>query len=376
MKALSILALATLCLVAACELPADTLDFDREEIARFKATNVEAPPANPARLKIMAWNVKYGAGRIDFWFDFWGDETQMTVEQVEGNMERIYELIRQYDPDVLITSEIEVNSKRSAYYDMVRGILENTKLNYATYVQTWNGRYVPSEGVGRIDLGNAIFSKYEITKAERIRQVDRTDQDPATSYFYIHRALGRAELDLGNRSMAVWAIHTEAYDNDGTKQKHIAQAHEELKKETLPWVIGGDFNELFPNALKLSGFPDEPASSIGTPYEQPPYTPEVMKPFFADFKPWITEAEYGDTEADQRRYFTHSVIGPEHTDNNGEPGFWNRTLDYLFAAPSLSWQPGQSDVLQAKGRMGITVEPVTISDHAPVVGTLQLEVTP
>lgn len=372
MTARTLVALASLGIFAACEMPADSMNFDREEIARFRANVIRPAPANPAELKVMAWNIKYGAGRIDFWFDFWGDRTQMTVSEVEGNMEGIYALIREYDPDVFVTSEIEVNSKRSAYYDMVRGILDNTNLNYATYVQTWNSSYVPSEGVGRIDLGNGIFSKYEITKAERIKQVDRTDQDPATTYFYIHRALGRAEVKLGDKSLAVWTIHAEAYDNDGTKQEHIKQTYDLLKAETLPWVIGGDFNELFPNAKQKDDFPDEPAQSIGTAFEQPPYTPQVLRPFFDDFVPWITTAEYGETVDEQSRYYTHSVIGAEHTGLDGKPGFWNRTLDYLFASPGLSWTPGESDVLQSKGRLGITLDPMLLSDHAPVVGTLKV----
>lgn len=372
-----VVATAMLVALAACEFPADGYDFTREEVARFKRERVVEPAQKaPKKLKIMAWNVKYGAKRENFWFDFWGDTVQMPVAQVEGNMQDLYQLIREYDPDILMTEEIEVNSRRSGYVDMVRGILENTSLNYAAYFQTWNSAYVPSEGLGRMDLGNAIFSKYPITKAERIRQDDRTDQDPLTSTFYIHRALGRAVIKTEDRELAAWVIHTEAYDNDGTKQKHIQQAHDELAKETLPWIIGGDFNELPPNAAKTSRFPDEPESSIGTPYEQPPYTPQVMEPMFNDFAPWLTLEQFGATEETQRKYYTHSVIGPEQTGSNGEPGFWNRTLDYLFAQKTLKWVPGQSDVLQVPGRLGITSNPLELSDHAPVVGTLDLEVQP
>ena len=42
-----IVALAALGLAAACELPADTMSFDREEIPRLRATTVKTP-ANPA----------------------------------------------------------------------------------------------------------------------------------------------------------------------------------------------------------------------------------------------------------------------------------------------------------------------------------------
>lgn len=59
---------------AACEWVADPMSYTREEVPRFKAkAEHPAPPQNPTALKVMAWNVKYGACRVDFWFDFWGD---------------------------------------------------------------------------------------------------------------------------------------------------------------------------------------------------------------------------------------------------------------------------------------------------------------
>lgn len=201
-------ALALAATLSACEWVADPMKYTREEVPRFKAkAEHPAPPANPTALKVMAWNVKYGACRVDFWFDFWGDRTQLSTTEVEDCLSKIAALVREYDPDVLITEEIEVGSKRSAYVDMVRYLLENTNLRYAMYAATWESRYVPSEGVGRINLGNAIHSRYPITKAERIRQADRTDQDLLTSTFYLHRGVARAEVDVGNgRTVAIYGV--------------------------------------------------------------------------------------------------------------------------------------------------------------------------
>ena len=370
------------CLLS-CEWIADPMNFEREEIPRYRAiAEHPAPAENPTHLKIMAWNVKYGACRVDFWFDFWGDRVQLTEGEVNDCLTTVAALIKEYDPDILMTEEIEAGSKRSAYVDMPRFILENTNLKYGAFAETWHARYVPSEGVGRIILGNAIFSRYPITKAERIRQVDRTDQDGLTATFYIKRAIARAEIDLGNRTVAAYAVHTEAYDQDGTKQKQIQQIYDVLKAETMPWVIGGDFNELPPvcdekaaagtpescdGKLRLSGFLDERASSKGTEYEQPPYTPSVMKPYYDDFEPYIPLARYGVGEAAQQPFFTHSVLGPDGVNDEGVPGWWNRTLDYLFIRKGETWT--NTDVLQESGRLGITGDLSRLSDHAPVVGT-------
>ena len=373
--------------LTACEWVADPMSYTREEVPRYKAkAEHPAPVANPTALKVMAWNVKYGACRVDFWFDFWGDRTQLTTTEVTDCLTKIAALIREYDPDVLITEEIEVGSKRSASVDMVRFLLENTNLRFGMYAATWDSRYVPSEGVGRINLGNAIHSRYPIVKAERIRQADRTDQDPLTATFYLKRGVARAELDLGGgRTVAIYGVHTEAYDQDGTKQKQIKQLYDLAKAETLPWMMGGDFNELPPvcderadagapdsceGKLKLKGFLDERASAMGTQFEQPPYTPSVMKPFYDDFSSSITLARYGVGDAAHQRYFTHSVLGPDGKNDEQVPGNWNRTLDYLFIRKTDTWR--DTDVVQGPGPFGITQDAIRLSDHAPVVGTWEL----
>ncbi|MBS1153132.1 MAG: hypothetical protein H6Q89_4830 [Myxococcaceae bacterium] len=369
-----------------CEWVANDLTFEREAIPIYREhERSQVPTVSPTRLKVMAWNVKYGACRVDFWFDFWGDRTQLSSTEVSDCLTGVAKLIEEYNPDILMTSEIEVNSRRSAYVDMVRFILEHTPLRFAAYGQTWDSRYVANEGLGRIDLGNAIFSRYPIVKAERIRQVDRTDQSVIIKTFYIHRAITRVELDLGSdRRVAAYAVHTEAYDFDGTKQKQIDQIYKLATEEAkvMPFVLGGDFNELPPvcderadagtpesceGKLQLKDFPDERASSKGTSYEQPPYTPSVMKKFYDDFSPSITLARYGVGTAAQRPYFSHSVLGPDSVNDQGQPGYWNRTLDYLFIRKNEGWE--NTDVIQVPGRLGVTADALRLSDHAPTAGT-------
>lgn len=369
-------------LAGGCEAFYDELDFERSPAVIYRAKTLTDVPAlaSPPTQKVIAWNIKYGAKRIPFWFDCWGDRVQMSHSEVQANMADLYKLINELDPDILMLEEIETNSRRSAYFDMVQGILDNTKLNWGAYFQTWNSRYIASEGLGRMDLGNAILSKHKITSAERTRQDDRTDQSALTKAFYIHRVIGRAVIDMAGTDIAAMVIHTEAYDVDGTKQKQIKQIHEFLKTETLPWVLGGDFNELPPTAVKVEKFNDEREEAVcSEDFVQPPYTPEVMKPFYDDFTPWITLAQYGKTEAEQKRYFTHTVLGPDQGNEHGQKGFWNRTLDYLFISKTAKWVAGSTDVVQTAGQeVGgpgghkMQADAMKLSDHAPVIGTWEV----
>lgn len=376
---------AALLWLSACEPLALSQAGAREEVLVFRRSSVvPAPdPGNPAQLRVVAWNVKYGAGRIPFWFDCWGDRVSMSKAEVDANMAGIYGLVNELKPDIFMAEEIELNSRRSAYVDMIRGVLEHTDLNYAAYFETWNSQYVASEGVGRINLGNAIFSRYPITFAERIRQDDRTDQDALTAAFYIHRAIGHSVITLpGGKAVAAYVVHAEAYDTDGTKQKQIRQILDEVQSEKLPFVLGGDFNELPTTAVRLEQFPDERVGAVcSDDFKQPPYTPAVMQPFYDNFQSSISLDRYGKTQEEQARYFTHTVLGPDDRNDAGEPGFWNRTLDYLWIRKQDTWVAGTTDVVQKKGqRVGgeqgagpvIQADVLQLSDHAPVVGTWQV----
>ncbi len=367
-------------LLASCE-PMATSWPEKVDFPVLQKKDAVAPAAT-STLKVMTWNVKYGGGRIDFWFDLWGDRTFMTLDEVEHNMAGVYALINEVQPDILITNEIEIDSKRSAFYDMVQGILDHTDLRWAAYTPVWQARFVPSEGVGRMNMGNCVFSRFPIVQNTRIAQVDRTDQDPATKTFYLHRAVGRAEIQVGAKRVAVFAVHTEAYDSDRTNSKQQAQILEVMKAETLPFVMAGDLNALMPGSVKTNHFNDEAPSSIGTAFEQPPYNPEDLRPFFDAFDDAIGLTRYGTTEDQQSHFYSHSVIGPDKVGANGVPGFWNRRLDYLFTQKTNRWKgavvlqkPGVGFddfnnvvVVGPENHSGIVSNPLELSDHCPVVG--------
>jgi endonuclease/exonuclease/phosphatase family metal-dependent hydrolase len=362
-------ALAALC-VAGCE-PPFTAWHGTEEFPILAKENAQEPAApSPLALKVMTWNVKFGGARIDFWFDYWGDRTEMTHEEVVHNMEGVYALINEVQPDILLTNEIEIDSRRSAYYDMVKGILEHTGMQWAAYTPVWESRYVPTEGLGRVDMGNCIFSRYRIVDNQRIAQVDRTDQDPVTRSFYLHRGVGRAVLAIGGRELAVYTVHTEAYDQDKTNSRQQRQILDLMREETLPFVLAGDLNALPPTSVQFDHFNDESPKAAGTDYAQPPYNLPDLQPFFDEFVDVIGLARYGTSAAEQSRYYTHSVIGEATIGANGEPGFWNRRLDYMFIAAPDSWSMG--DVLQRPGDGGITSKPIDLSDHCPVIGTWEV----
>src|SRR5690606_25181918 len=105
-----------------------------------------------------------------------GDRVLMNKGEVLHNLERLAEKINQYDPDVLILQEVDVSSKRSAYVDQMQWLLDHTRLRYGVYAAQWKADYVPSDGLGAMDSGNGILSKYPLSEAERIALSLRSEQ--------------------------------------------------------------------------------------------------------------------------------------------------------------------------------------------------------
>ena len=71
-------------LLCACD-PFNTTFDDTEDAVSYKSTTIVAPMANDT-VKIMDWNVKFGGGRIDFFFDCYGKRVLMLRAEVIANL--------------------------------------------------------------------------------------------------------------------------------------------------------------------------------------------------------------------------------------------------------------------------------------------------
>ena len=335
--------------------------FDDIEGAVGYLSKDEKPAPDPTRpLRVMNYNVKFGGGRIDFFFDCFGDRVLMSKDEVLSNLKRLVEVIEQYDPDVLVVQEVDVNSKRDAYVDQMQWLLDHTKLRYGVYASQWKADYVPSDGLGAIDDGNGILSKYPLNGAERIALEQRSEQSGIERYFYLKRNVLRVKLEVpGKKPTYVVATHADAYSKDGTKRQHIDRFKAELDRlaDAGNTVLGiGDLNTLPPGTEKQFGFPDSVCKD--EEFIADDYRPEAawLDELYADYTPEVPLELY---RADNASYFSHSV------DKNG---FWNRKLDYIFTNAQVV--PGSGLVHQDQAHGGIDTMP--LSDHAPVSVELEL----
>jgi endonuclease/exonuclease/phosphatase family metal-dependent hydrolase len=232
----------------------------------------------------------------------------------------------------------------------------------------WNAEIIASDGLGKVDAGNAILSRWGITDAERIKLPLRTDQDPLTQYFYLRRNILKAKINILELDTTLYAvnIHATAFATDDTKQKHIdkyEEVLEDLDSQGFIFVTGGDLNSVPPGADPTDFCMDDICSdesfhtdTNGGPHREGSYfnnfvgEPDLVQPFYDSYYEAINLESVEASE-----HFTHS---PWNTISDTTE-YWDRKLDYLFT----NYQDWSTT-----GETHNNIE--NISDHAPVSATL------
>lgn len=355
---------AALLALAACD-PFNT-GFGETEAAALYRNAAAPPPAAPAgRIKVMTWNVKYAGARLRFFWECNGSRTLMTEGEVQANLDGLAERIRREDPDLVLLQEVDTwRSKRAAWVDEVAGLLDRTGLGYGAYASQWKADFVPSDGIGPVDSGNAVLSRWPIRAATRHALALKTESSALERYFYLHRNVLEARVEVpGLGQVAVVDVHAEAFSGDGTKKKHLDRFKEildGLTAEGLPVIAGGDLNAIPPGSPLRSGFPEDQGCAGGR-FEPDSYLGEEtwLDALYATYTPDVTPAAFA---ADPGPWFT--FVGDERFP-------LNRKLDHLFT--NGAWVAGSPRALQDLGPLPAGQAPAwMLSDHVPLVADYQV----
>jgi len=348
--------LVMLFIMWSCDPIVTTFD-DVEDGQMYTAKTKQPPPTSVDRIKVMTWNIRFGAGRLPWFGDSNGDRVILTDGEVLYHLKGIAEKLKESEPDILLLQEVDIQSKRSAYIDQVQWLLDHTYFNYGAYASVWKAQVVPSDGLGRMDMGTAVLSRWPIKKAVRIKLPLRGDQDALTKAFYLRRNILKTRIALpGLDEFYAVNIHTSAFSTDDTKKKQLDILKDELDKlvqNGIPFVAGGDLNSLPPVATKIDYCMEDKADdeSFHGPNDDPQHKegswfgPEItwLQDLYDAYTPAVSLEDYAK---DESAYFTH-------TTNWTAP--YDRKLDYLFA--KHPWVVG-SDVTHKDASPW--------SDHAPV----------
>ena len=321
-------------------------------------------------IKVLTWNIRFGSGRFPFFGDSCGEEVLVEQNTVNTIMQRIADTLNMINADIVLLQEVDVSSKRTSYLDQVQYLLDNTYYNYACYASVWEADFVPNNGIGKMNMGNAILSKYELTDAERIQLQLRTDQENLVQYFYLRRNILKVKLpslSQNGRDFFALNIHATAFATDNTKKKQIEQ-YLDLLSEIVgndgDFVSGGDLNSVPPGSITDFCESDKCKDEVcdgdfknneayqGTYFEHFEGEPDILQPLYDLYSSAISSA---DGSALLPENHTHAPSTSMLNDSTYTK--YDRKLDYLFT--NGLWQQGSGQTHQASWEL---------SDHMPVSG--------
>jgi endonuclease/exonuclease/phosphatase family metal-dependent hydrolase len=312
----------------------------------LSCTQDAQPAPRGTALKVMVWNVQFGAGRKHHFFYDGGEAVFVPASDVEDTLDAIAEVVRTHDPDIILWQEVDRSSDRTARIDQLQGLLDRTP--YACQASTPYHRagYVPhpaEQHLGKVDMHLAVFSKYQLTDATR-HQLPLLDEPWWRKAFNLRRALLDVRLAVeGGGSARLLNTHLSAFSKgDGTLEKQVAMLNRhaaQAEHAKVPWLLAGDLNALPPG--------DDP-SRLGA--DSVWYQGDVtqVQPLFDRFNSVIPAEHY---VAESERWRTYVPFGAEEPD---------RTLDYMFAGRTVG--VGDVQVLQE----------LSISDHLPLLVEITL----
>ncbi len=213
--------------------------------------------------QIMTFNIGYaGLGKDeDFVMDGGQKGRADSLSVVEGYFDGIKEILTDYPSDFFLLQEVDYKARRSYNLNQVDGISETLGQTFSSqYALNFKSIFVPfpvslTDYIGPVESGIQTLTKFETTMSER-------HQFPGSFSWPLRVAnLKRAmmvssfEINNSDKELIIVNLHMSAYDSDGSlREQEMAYLKAFLKEQNELGnyvVVGGDFNQTFPEASDL-----------------------------------------------------------------------------------------------------------------------------
>lgn len=291
------------------------------------------------------WNIQF-AGSRDFHFFYDGGPAVRVPEAVvDRTLERLDSVIHQENPDILLLTEADRGSARTALRDTFAAL--TGRYTQAVSSPYHRVRYLPYPAhahLGRVEMHQGLASQFLLLRATRY-QLPLLKESWIRQQFNLRRALLDTRVAREGGEIAVLLTHLSAFSKgDGTLSAQVEQllAHLQLlDTQGIPWVLVGDFNALPPG---------DDAARLGAGAVDYPESDTPIAPLYARYTavPPLSEA----TRPEWRTYQPFGAPAPD------------RTLDYAFVSDQI-------EVLRAR----VVQEGAPWSDHLPLAITLRIRET-
>jgi endonuclease/exonuclease/phosphatase family metal-dependent hydrolase len=220
--------------------------YPRDKYAEI--VNYRAPaPGKKDEFTVITYNIGYLSGLTN------NQAVSRDKKLFDDNLKTVVDALKPLNADFIGFQEIDLNSKRSFKVNQVLELAEELSFNQGAIAINWDKTYVPfpyfpfSAHFGRILSGQAVLSRYPITKNKRI-VLDKVASKPFFyNAFYLDRVAQVSEIKVDNRSIIIINVHLEAFDAP-TRRKQTEYIQKLVSEyvDKYPVLLIGDFNSTVP----------------------------------------------------------------------------------------------------------------------------------
>ncbi len=228
-------------------------DTESEELTG----QAELSPEQGKPVKIMTWNVGYGAlgDNADFFMD--GGKSVFTADRdrLRENLKGIRETVAEQDADIYFFQEVDKKSSRSFKLDETaeinKWLEEDLGAKYQTmFAYNYKAHFVPfpMPPIGTVESGIMTASCFRCQRADRIKLPCPFDWPVRTVNLKRCLLVTRVRLSGSGKYLVLVNLHLEAFDDGEGKAAQTKALLDIMKKERDMGnyvVVGGDFNQRF-----------------------------------------------------------------------------------------------------------------------------------
>ncbi len=264
MKFLRVLSFVILSLIIAALLFVGILtlfEYKPKDLEVIPITNNQAVKVNTDEIyQVMTFNIGYaGLGKDeDFVMDGGKKGRADSLTVVEDYFEGIKNLLTDYPSDFYLLQEVDQKARRSYYLNQVEGIKESLGISYSSqYALNFKSIFVPfplslTDYIGQVESGIQTLTRFEGVSSER-HQFPGSFSWPLR-VANLKRAMMVSSFDINgsDKQLIIVNLHMSAYDSDGSlrdqEMTYLKTFLEEQRDLGNYVIVGGDFNQTFPEA--------------------------------------------------------------------------------------------------------------------------------
>ena len=197
------------------------------------------------------WNIQYAGSRKHNFFYDGGKVVRVPEVDVRETLISIKKEIFKIDPDIVLLQEVDRDSHRTHRIDQLREIISDVSGLSWTSTPYHQASFIPApfgDPLGRVDLHQAVLTKFEIATSKRI-QLSLLDEPRWRQMFNLKRAILATSIPIQhqNKHLHVATTHLSAFSfGDGTLDKQVDELLNWIQAlpPNEPWILAGDFNLL------------------------------------------------------------------------------------------------------------------------------------